>query len=71
MADTCIPVLELKRPVTKAELAAWGRWTVRFLDAEISKGRLKKCWSGKATRLMPDDIRDWIELRKSSEEDAK
>jgi hypothetical protein len=67
MADFCIPVLEAKRPITKAELAAWGGWTTRYLDMEIAKGRLVKTWSGKATRFMPDDIRDWIERRKSSE----
>jgi hypothetical protein len=67
MTDTCIPLLELKRPIKKEELAAWGGWTPRYIDMEIAKGRLVKTMSGKAVRLMAEDIRDWIQRRKSSE----
>jgi excisionase family DNA binding protein len=65
MAETCIPVLEAKRPLTKQEVADWGGWTLRYIDMEIAKGRLVKTMSGKAVRLMAEDVRAWINNRKS------
>jgi hypothetical protein len=65
MTETSIPLLELKRPIKKEEVAAWGGWTTRYIDMEIRKGRLVKTMSGKAVRLMAEDVRAWINNRKS------
>jgi len=65
MSDSILPVLELKRPITKQELADWGGWTLRYIDKEVHNGNLKKRFAGRGSRFMPSDVQDWLDRRAS------
>jgi len=63
--DANLPLLELKRTVTKHELAAWTGFSIRFIDKEVKDGRLRKLFSGVGSRFTPQDVQDWMDSHAS------
>jgi hypothetical protein len=52
----------LSRPRTKAEVCEWLNFTPRFLESEISHGRLRvRRLSARLIRIMPADIISWLD----------
>ena len=66
-----IPLLDLKRPVTKAELVQWTGFTPRYIDQEVKKKHLRKLFSGKGARFMPADVKRWLDSKASDAKEAK
>jgi predicted DNA-binding transcriptional regulator AlpA len=60
-----VDLLAVRRPITKKELAEWTGFTERFIDQEVLEGNLRKRFSGRASRFMADDIREWFNRRSS------
>lgn len=62
----------LIRPLSKKELADWLQCSERFLELEVSAGRLKKITIGvNRVRFLPRDINAWLEAGGSSAKPRK
>jgi excisionase family DNA binding protein len=52
----------LIRPLSKKELADWLQCSERFLELEVSAGRLRKVTLGvNRVRFLPRDVNQWLE----------
>jgi hypothetical protein len=57
----------LSKPRTKTELCEWLGCCPRFLESEISSGRLRvRKLSVRLVRIMPNDIQAWLDQAAST-----
>ena len=55
------PHVAIPRPMSKTELAAFLDVSERFLEKEVSQGRLRAIkLSNRALRFMPKDVESWL-----------
>ena len=66
-----ISLFDLKRPISKEELAEWMGVTTRFVDQQVERGYLRKRHTGKAACFLAEDIREWFDRRGSDAKEAK
>jgi hypothetical protein len=62
----------LSKPRTKTELCEWIGCCPRFLESEISSGRLRvRRLSARLVRIMPSDIQAWLDQASSIATEAQ
>jgi hypothetical protein len=60
--NNSVSTLDINRPLfTYKTLSDWTGYSVRHLQGEVEKGRLKKRFEHTATRFLPSDVKEWLD----------
>ena len=58
--------VEISRPMSKTELAAFLDVSERFLETEVKDGRLRAIkLSNRALRFLPKDVQAWLDSKQT------